>query len=59
MNPRQHSILLIDDERDIVTTIKRCSEADGFRFYGVADPLQALQYFQDKHDKIDLVGTTL
>jgi CheY-like chemotaxis protein len=58
VNPRHHSILLVDDERDIVTTIKRGLEADGFRVYGFTDPLQALQYFQDKHDKIDLVLST-
>jgi DNA-binding NtrC family response regulator len=53
--PGRHSVLLVDDERDIINTIKRWLQADGFRVYGFADPLQALQYFQNNYDKIDLV----
>ena len=50
-----HSVLLVDDEQDIINTIKRWLQADGFRVYGFADPLQALQYFQNNCDQIDLV----
>jgi CheY-like chemotaxis protein len=53
--PGCHSILLVDDELDIINTIKRWLQADGFRVYGFADPLQALQYFQNNCDQIDLV----
>jgi CheY-like chemotaxis protein len=53
--PGRHSILLVDDELDIINTIKRWLQADGFRVYGFADPLQALQYFQNNCDQIDLV----
>jgi len=45
----------VDDELDIINTIKRWLQADGFRVYGFADPLQALEYFQINYDKIDLV----
>ena len=45
----------MDDELDIINTIKRWLQADGFRVYGFADPLQALEYFQINYDKIDLV----
>ena len=55
MLPGRHSILLVDDELDIINTIKRWLQADGFRVYGFADPLQALQYFQNNCDQIDLV----
>jgi CheY-like chemotaxis protein len=53
--PGHHSVLLVDDELDIINTIKRWLQADGFRVYGFADPLQALQYFQSNCDQIDLV----
>ena len=55
MLPGRHSVLLVDDERDIINTIKRWLEANDFRVYGFADPLQALQYFQNNCDQIDLV----
>jgi CheY-like chemotaxis protein len=51
----RHSVLLVDDELDIIKTIKWWLQADGFRVYEFADPLQALQYFQKNYDKIDLV----
>ena len=55
MLPGRHSVLLVDDELDIINTIKRWLQDDGFRVYGFADPLQALQYFQNNCDQIDLV----
>jgi CheY-like chemotaxis protein len=50
-----YSILLVDDEQDIVNSIKRWLQADGFKVYGFTNPLQALEYFQNNYDKIDLV----
>ena len=55
MLPGCHSVLLVDDEQDIINTIKRWLQADGFRVYGFADPSQALQFFQNNCDEIDLV----
>jgi CheY-like chemotaxis protein len=52
---KRHSILLVDDELDIVNSIKRWLQADGFKVYGFTNPLQALEYFQNNYDKIDLV----
>lgn len=49
------SILLVDDETDIVNSVKRWLKADGFNVYGFTNPLQALEYFQNNYDKIDLV----
>ena len=50
-----HSVLLVDDELDIINTIRRWLQAYGFRVYAFADPLQALLYFQSNCDQIDLV----
>ena len=55
MLPKHHSILLVDDELDIVNSVKRWLKADGFNVYGFTNPLQALEYFQNNYDKIDLV----
>jgi CheY-like chemotaxis protein len=51
----RHSILLVDDERDIVNAVRRWLEADGFNVYGFADPVQALEYFQNNSNNVDLV----
>ncbi|HKG90129.1 MAG TPA: response regulator [Nitrososphaeraceae archaeon] len=55
MLQEQRSILLVDDELDIVNSVKRWLQADGFNVYGFTNPLQALEYFQNNYDKIDLV----
>lgn len=49
------SIILVDDEQDIVNSVRRWLEADGFNVYGFADPLLALEYFQNNSNDIDLV----
>jgi CheY-like chemotaxis protein len=49
------SILIVDDEIDIINSVKRWLEADGFKVHGIADPLQALEYFQHNSDDIDVV----
>jgi DNA-binding NtrC family response regulator len=53
--PESRSILLVDDELDIVNCLKRWLEADGFNVYGFTNPLQALEYFLNNYNKIDLV----
>lgn len=55
MIPESRSILLVDDELDIVNCLKRWLEADGFNVYGFTNPLQALEYFRNNYNKIDLV----
>lgn len=55
MLQERHSILLVDDERDIVNAVRRWLEADGFNVYGFADPVQALEYFQNNSNNVDLV----
>jgi DNA-binding response OmpR family regulator len=40
------SIVVVDDERDIVNQIKRFLEAmDGFKVYTFTDPFAALEHF--------------
>jgi DNA-binding NtrC family response regulator len=51
----RRSILLVDDEQDIVNSVKRWLEADGFSVYGFTNPLQALEHFQNNSNEIDLV----
>ena len=54
--PRGHgSILLVENELDIINSIKRWLKAAGFSGYGFTDPLQALQYFKENYTEIDLV----
>ena len=51
----RRSILLVDDEQDIINSVKRWLQADGFKVYGFTNPLQALEYFQNNSGDIDLV----
>src|SRR5919206_3929003 len=51
------SIVVVDDERDIVNQIKRSLEAmDGLKVYTFTDPFAALEYFtsgcKDHHDLV-------
>jgi DNA-binding response OmpR family regulator len=56
MVPRgRGSILLVDNELDIINSIKRWLKAAGFTGHGFTDPLKALQYFEENYDEIDLV----
>ena len=55
MLSKARSILIVDDEIDIINSVKRWLEADGFKVHGIADPLQALEYFQNNSDEIDVV----
>ena len=52
---KRRSILLVDDELDIIKSVERWVEATGFNVYGFVDPIQALEYFQNYSDHINLV----
>jgi PleD family two-component response regulator len=52
---RVRSILVIDDESDIVNPIKRFLQKQGFKAYGFTDPLLAFEYFNNNSNSIDLV----
>jgi response regulator RpfG family c-di-GMP phosphodiesterase len=51
----RRSVLLVDDEVDIITSVKRWLQNDGLKVYGFADPLQTLEYFKNNSGNIDLV----
>jgi DNA-binding NtrC family response regulator len=53
------SILLLDDEFDITTTLKQGLEKQGFRVFGFTDPLLALEHFQINSDQYGLVISDL
>jgi DNA-binding NtrC family response regulator len=48
-------VLIIDDEFDIVDSIKVWLERYNFDVCGFTDPLQALEFFKYNSDKINLV----
>jgi DNA-binding NtrC family response regulator len=52
---KARSVLIVDDEIDIINSVKRWLEADGFKVHGIADPLQALEFFQNNSKDIDVV----
>jgi CheY-like chemotaxis protein len=51
----RRSVLIVDDEVDIITSVKRWLQDYGLKVYGYADPLQALEYFKNNSGNIDLV----
>ena len=51
----RRSIILVDDERDIINSVRRWLQAEGFKVFGFADPLLALEYFRNNSNDIDLV----
>ena len=48
-------ILVVDDEFDIVNTIRLWLDRHSFEVCGFTDPLLALEHFKDNYNKIDLV----
>ena len=53
------SILLVDDEFDIITVLRQGLEKQGFRVFGFTDPLLALEHFQINSDQYGLVISDL
>jgi DNA-binding NtrC family response regulator len=51
----QNSILVVDDEFDIVTLLKRALQNHGFNILGFTDPLIALEYFQNNSKTFAMV----
>jgi response regulator RpfG family c-di-GMP phosphodiesterase len=48
-------ILVVDDEFDIVNTIRLWLDSHNFDVCGYTDPLLALEHFKDNYNEIDLV----
>jgi len=51
------SVLLIDDEPDILTILKRSLEIAGISSYGFTDPTLAVQHFKNNADNYDILVT--
>lgn len=54
-----NSILLVDDEFDIVTIFKLGLENQGFKVFAFAEPLLALEHFQKEPQQYGLVISDL
>ena len=53
------SILVLDDEGDIVFTLKRSLEVSGFPVFGFTDPVLALEHFQNNTSRYALILTDI
>ena len=51
----QKSILIVDDEFDIVTLIKRALQKHGFKSLAFTDPLLAFENFQNNSERFAVV----
>ena len=51
----QKSILIVDDEFDIVTLIKRSLQKHGFNTFAFTDPVLAFEYFQNNFERFAIV----
>lgn len=49
------TILVVDDDSDIANVIKIWLEKHGFAAYEFTDPVQALEYFHEKMEGINLI----
>ena len=49
------TILVVDDEFDVVNAIKLWLQKHGFAVWGFVNPLQALEHFKKNSNRIDLV----
>jgi DNA-binding response OmpR family regulator len=49
------NVLVVDDEADIVDTIKLWLQKHNFIVYGFIDPMLALEHFRKNSNKVDLV----
>jgi DNA-binding NtrC family response regulator len=58
VDPRK-SILILDDEFDIVSVLKQGIDKQGFRVFGFTDPYLALEHFQINSELYGLVITDL
>ena len=55
----RNSILILDDEYDIVTIIKTALEREKYSVFGFTEPLMALEHFNTNSINYDLVISDL
>lgn len=53
------SVLLIDDEADTLTILKRTLEAAGMNTYGFTNPVMAVEHFKNSANDYDIVVTDI
>lgn len=51
------SVLLIDDEADILSILKRALEGAGMNTYGFTNPVSAVEHFKNNANSYDIVVT--
>ena len=49
------SVMVVDDEKDILTVVMKALEAHGLNVVGYTDPIQALQHFTDGGDSFNVI----
>ena len=49
------SVMVVDDEKDILTVVTKALEARGLNVVGYTDPIQALQHFADGGDSFNVI----
>ncbi|MBN1410660.1 MAG: PAS domain S-box protein [Spirochaetales bacterium] len=52
---RTGAVLIVDDEMDLLKTVKKIIEKNGFTIYCAADGLEAVSKFREHEDKIDCI----
>jgi CheY-like chemotaxis protein len=52
---KSQTILIVDDESDIVEPIKRWLQKKGLNIHAFTDPLAALEYFKNHSNSVDIV----
>ena len=53
------SVLLIDDDKDILTTLKLSLERKGMNTYGFTNPVLAVEHFRNNAANYDIVITDI
>ena len=53
------SVLLIDDDKDVLTVLKRSLELKGMNTYGFSNPILAVEHFRNHAANYDIVVTDI
>lgn len=53
------SVLLIDDDKDVLTVLKRSLELKGMNTYGFSNPILAVKHFRNNASNYDIVVTDI
>ncbi len=57
--PQRETVLLVDDEPQVVTMVKKMLVREGYTVLGVTDPEEAIQIAQTREGEIDLLLTDM